>query len=124
MLFEVEFYEDHTGAEPVKEFILELQVKARTSKADRVRVNKVLTYIKVLQNHGTRAGMPYIKHIDGDIWELRPFGDRIFFFYFKNNTFILLHHFLKKAQKTPQREIDHAKHNMMDHKERSKENGK
>jgi phage-related protein len=123
-LFEVEFYEDTSGKEPVKDFIKELQAKGQTSKADRVRVNKLLTYIRVLQTHGTRAGEPYTKHIDGDIWELRPFNDRVFFFYFKNNTYILLHHFVKKTRKTPPNEIDHAKRNMLDHIERSKHDGK
>ncbi|MDZ5724784.1 type II toxin-antitoxin system RelE/ParE family toxin [Acetobacterium sp. K1/6] len=38
-----------------------------------------------------------VKHIDGDIWELRPLADRIFFFYWKDNTFVLLHYFHKKT---------------------------
>ena len=123
-MFEVEFYEDHSGKEPVKDFIKELQNKGQTSKTDRVRANKLLTYIRVLQTHGTRAGEPYTKHIDCDIWELRPFNDRVFFFYFKNNTYILLHHFVKKTRKTPPGEIDQAKKNMLDHIERSKNDGK
>ena len=66
--------------------------------------------------------MPYLKHIHGDLWELRPLRDRLFFFYFNNGTFILLHHFLKKTRKTPQREIDQAAKNMINHLERSREN--
>ena len=31
------------------------------------------------------------------------------YFFFKNNTFILLHHFRKKTQKTPRSEIEKAK---------------
>ena len=66
-MFEVEFYEDHNGIEPIKEFIMDLQTKAQNSKAARTRANKVLTHIRVLQQFGTRAGEPYIKHVDGDI---------------------------------------------------------
>jgi len=51
---------------------------------------------------------------------LRPLDDRIFFFYFRDNTFILLHHFLKKTKKTPRREIEQAKRNKADYLERSK----
>ena len=29
-------------------------------------------YIQVLSEYGKMAGEPYIKHLDGDIWELRP----------------------------------------------------
>ena len=105
-MFEVEFYEDRSSSEPIKDFIIELQTKGQTSKNDRIRSEKILTYIRVLQKYGTRAGEPYVKHIEDDIRELRPPDDRIFFFYFKDNTFILFHHFLKKTKKTPRKEID------------------
>ncbi|MFI3237795.1 MAG: type II toxin-antitoxin system RelE/ParE family toxin [Lachnospiraceae bacterium] len=29
----------------------------------------------------------------------------MFFFYWKDNKFVLLHHFLKKTQKTPQKKL-------------------
>jgi len=119
-MFEVEFYEDRSGSEPIKDFIVELQKKGQTGKNDRIRSEKILTYIRVLQEYGTRAGEPYVKHIKDDIWELRPLDDRIFFFYFRDKTFVLLHHFLKKTKKTPGRELEHAKRNLADHLERSK----
>jgi phage-related protein len=118
-MFEVEFYEDRNGNEPIKDLIVDLQVKGRTSKNDRIRSEKILTYIRVLQEYGTRAGEPYVKHIEDDIWELRPLDDRIFFFYFRDNAFVLLHHFLKKTKKTPRREIEQAKRNLTDYLERS-----
>ncbi|WP_353477518.1 type II toxin-antitoxin system RelE/ParE family toxin [Clostridium sp. MD294] len=37
-------------------------------------------------------------------------------------SFVLLHHFVKKTQKTPKREIEQAKRNLTDYRERSKEN--
>jgi phage-related protein len=119
-MFKVEFYEDRSGKEPIKDFIIELQTKGKTSKNERIRSEKILTYIRVLQEYGTRVGEPFIKHIEDDIWELRPLDDRIFFFYFRDNTFVLLHHFLKKTKKTPRREIDQAKRNLTNHLERSK----
>ena len=122
--FNVEFYENKDGEEPIKDFIENLKKSAATNKEDKTRVKKILTYIHSLEQYGTRAGYPYVKHIDGDIWELRPFSDRIFFFYWKDRTFILLHHFLKKTKKTPKREIEQAKRNMADHLERSDKNGK
>ena len=123
--FTVEFYENKNGDEPVKQFIKELSSKSSTSKEDRLRAKKVFAYIRALEKWGTRAGLPYMKHIEGDIWELRPLRDRIFFFYWKERTFILLHYFtFKKTQKTPKREIAQAKRNMLDYLERSgKDNG-
>jgi len=46
-MFEVEFYEDHSGSELVKEFIINLQAKSQNSKTDRVRANKVPTYSRL-----------------------------------------------------------------------------
>lgn len=47
--------------------------------------------------------------------ELRPGGNRVFFFYFDHGTYVLLHHFQKKSQKTPRREILKAKSEMKDY---------
>ena len=49
------------------------------------------------------------QYVQDGIWELRPGKNRVFFFYFKNDTFVLLHHFRKTTKKTPRREIDRAK---------------
>jgi len=43
----------------------------------------------------------------------------IFFASWTNEGFILLHHFIKKTQKTPKREIEQAKRNLKDIQERS-----
>ena len=117
-LFEVEFYDDKDGREPIKEYIDELQEKGKTSKKDRNRADKIYRYIRALQRTGTKAGLPYVKHIDGDIWELRPDNNRIFLFFWKDSTFVLVHHFIKKTSKTPKREMDKAKRNMLDYLER------
>ena len=101
-MFEVEFYFDKNGRSEIIEFLDEL--KNKTSKTDRVNREKILAYIGALQKYGTRIGKPYVKHIENELWELRPLGNRIFFFYWKDNKFVLLHHFIKKTQKTPQKE--------------------
>ena len=70
---------------------------------------QISLYIQLLEDNGTRPNENITKHIDDDIWELRPGNNRILYFYFKNDTFVLLHQFRKKTQKTPKREIDKAK---------------
>ena len=120
--FNADFYKDKSGKSPIKDFINELLKNAETNKEERTRAKKLLAYIDALERWGTRAGLPYVKYIEDNIWELRPLNDRVFFFFWKDKTFVLLHHFLKKTRKTPKREIDQAKRNMKDHLERSKEN--
>ena len=122
-MFSIEFYKDGSGREPIVEYIRELNNSALTNKDDRIHHKKIIEYLDVLSEYGVRAGMPYIKHIDGPIWELRPTNDRVFFFYWKNQTYLMLHHYIKKTEKAPPREIEQAKRNLKDHLERSESNG-
>ena len=118
-MFAVDFYEDRQGRQPVRELLITLRNKSKTSKDARVQYHKILAYIRSLEEYGTRIGEPAVKHIEGDLWELRPLSHRIFFFYWQDNRFILLHHYLKKTNKTPPKEIKQAKRNMQDYMERN-----
>ncbi|MGE9959188.1 type II toxin-antitoxin system RelE/ParE family toxin [Cloacibacillus porcorum] len=68
------------------------------------------------------AGMPYMRHLEGEIWELRPIRDRILFAGFVDGTFILLHSFMKQSQKTPPEEIAQAKRELEDFRTRYNSN--
>ena len=116
-MYEIIFYEDKNGNSPVYEYIKSLSGKS--DKDSRINFNKINDYIEILSLSGKMSGEPFMKHIDGDIWELRPIKNRIFFASWTNGEFILLHHFQKKSQKTPQREIEQAKRNLKDIRERS-----
>jgi phage-related protein len=77
-------------------------------------VRVVVSVYCALAEHGQSLSQTYMKHIDGDIWELRPIRDRIFFVAWKGDGFLLLHHFVKKSQRTPQKEIETAKRRYID----------
>jgi len=119
-LYKIQFYKDPSGHRPVREFILELSRKK--GKNSRINLGKIQDYIKALRQYGTRLGEPYVKHIEGDIWELRPLRNRIFFVGWTEGKFILLHHFMKKTGKTPKREVEKAKREYADFIKRSDEN--
>jgi len=118
-LYDIHYYKDENGKSPIADYLRELA--AKNDKNSRIKLYKIIDYVSYLQETGTGAGEPYIKHLDGDIWELRPIRDRILFAAWDGNSFILLHHFMKKTQKTPQREIDKAKRNLLDYRERSED---
>jgi len=118
-MFKIKVYEDANGNSPVADYLEELNVKARTSKDSRIRAKKIAEYFNTLKAYGTRAGLPTMRHIEDGIWELRPINDRFFFAYWKGDMFIVLHHYVKKAQKAPRREIDRAKQNLEDFLKRS-----
>ena len=111
-MYEIIFYEDEKGCKPVLEYLNELS--AANGKESRLRLKKAQDYINVLKTYGKTVGEPYMKHLDGEIWELRPTRDRVLFAGAIDGYFILLHQFLKKTQKTPSREIEQAEREYQD----------
>ena len=108
-MYNVEFYETQDGKSQIWEFLEELRIKAATSKDARIQHKQASLYIELLQQNGTRLNENIEKYLEDGIWELRPGNNRIFYFFFQENTFVLLHQFRKKSQKTPKREIEKAK---------------
>lgn len=72
---------------------------------------KVLRTIDLLEKFGAHLGMPHSKKVAPSLFELRARGKhevRIFYT-FQTNAIVLLHGFIKKSQKLPQKEIETAK---------------
>ncbi|MBR5506919.1 MAG: type II toxin-antitoxin system RelE/ParE family toxin [Clostridia bacterium] len=114
-MYTVEFYENANGESELWNFLEELRKKSSTNKDARIQYKQISLYIQLLQDNGTRLQDNITKHIDDGIWELRPGNNRVFYFFFKGDTFVLLHHFKKKTQKTPRREIEKAKSERKDY---------
>ena len=108
-MYNVEFYETQDGKSQIWEFLENLRIKAANSKDTRIQHKQASLYIELLQQNGTRLNENITKHLEDGIWELRPGNNRVFYFFFQDNTFVLLHQFRKKTQKTPKREIEKAK---------------
>ena len=119
-MYGIEFYTDRKGKKPVREFIKDLS--AKKDKDSRIRASKINDYLQALTEHGATLGEPYMKKIDGEIWELRPLSDRIMFAAWVEGSFLLISHFVKKSQKTPPAEIEKAKRLLKEFRERSKKN--
>ena len=119
-MYKIIFYRDKNGNEPVFEYMKKLSKKK--DKDSRINLNKMQDYIQALSTYGTQLPENYVKHLDGEIWELRPIRNRILFAGIIEGKYVLLHHFIKKTQKTPLREIEQAKRELADFIERSKEN--
>ena len=102
--FEVIFYSTPNGKEPAKEFLNSLDLKMRA---------KMVGTISILQEFGTSVREPYSKHIGDGIFELRAkVGSdisRVMYFFYLGGKIILTNGFIKKTQKTPEKEIDLAK---------------
>ena len=121
-MYEIIFYEDKKGYSDVVSYIKELNRKSKLDKTSRINLNKIIAYFDLLQKMGTRVGVPVTKHLEGEIWELRPLKNRFLYAYYKDNKFVVLHHFVKKTQKTPRRELEIAKRKLKDFMERNEKN--
>jgi phage-related protein len=95
-MWQIHFYEDHRGKSPVLDFINGL------SPMDRAKVNNGL---RLLEEFGIDLGMPPARRIEDRLWELRPGGNRLFYFLYTERRFVILHGFRKQSMKTPQKEI-------------------
>lgn len=114
-MYSVEFYETDSGKCGVWDFLEELRAKSAKNKDTRIQYKQITLCIELLQQKGTYLPDNITKFIDDGIWELRPGCNRIFYFYYDNNTFVLLHHFRKKTNKTPPAEIQKAKNERDDY---------
>jgi phage-related protein len=80
------------------------------TKLEKPAIAKVLRTIDLLEHFGNRLEMPHSKNIDRSLFELRIRGQQeirlIYTFY--NNKAVILHGFIKKSQKIPQKEISTA----------------
>ena len=108
-MYEIEFYETEDGKCPIWDFLEALRLKAPTNKDARIQHKQASLYIELLQQNGTHMNAEITKHLDDGIWEIRPGNNRVFYFFYQNDTYVLLHQFRKKSQKTPKREIEKAK---------------
>ena len=108
------FYETVSGNCPLEDFLETLSEKHHA---------KVIRDLELLEEFGKDLGGGYISNIKGKLWELRICfaGDisRIMYFIHKGSIFVMLHGFIKKTQKTPNREIDIALSRMKDYLERN-----
>lgn len=115
-MHKIYFYRNRRGEQPVLDYLRELS--GRSDKDSRIKANKIRDYVKALSQYGLSLGEPRLKYLGNGLWELRPLRDRILFVAWIDDSFVLLHHFMKKTQKTPAREIETARRALEDIQER------
>jgi phage-related protein len=93
----VYFYQSESGNEPVREWLKELGAEDRKTIGEDIKTVEL----------GWPVGMPLVRKMDADLWEIRiDLSRRIarVLFTVAGNRMFLLHGFIKKSQRTP--EID------------------
>ncbi len=110
MAWELRYYLDSRGGNPVEEFIKGLP------EEDRAFVRARIGFLGEL---GNRVREPHSKSLGRGLFELRTRSRRILYCFKPGNVIVLLHGFTKKTQKTPQREMDVALKRMEEVKDES-----
>src|SRR3972149_64797 len=108
----IEYYVTDNGKYPVKDFVDGLSPEGKA---------KYIFISDLLEQYGIAVREPYVKAIKGKrkLFEIRIKDKsnihRIIYFVYTGKTFILLHGFTKKTQRTPAKEIRIAETRMKDY---------
>jgi phage-related protein len=75
---------------------------------------RFLRIAELIERHGPGAvHEPYVKHLEGKLWEMRMKGRdgiaRAIYMTAKGERVVVLHAFVKKTQRTPQRALEIAR---------------
>jgi len=66
-----------------------------------------------LRARNVRARFPLVRHLEGDLWELREESQtniyRIVYFFYTGRRIVFVHGFQKKTDRTPRRELELAR---------------
>ena len=95
-MYVVKLYETQGGKFPVKDYLKKL---AKESKYNEI--GQIELYIDRLKQYGMTINNSFpetIRKLRDDIYELRPGKNRVFFFYYTGNEFVLLHAYRKHSQ--------------------------
>ena len=117
---EIELYTTEGGRIPLREYLRDLKKKNKQNDINAIRV-----YLDRLKEYGPEIDQYYpqsTRKLNKEgLWELRPGGNRVFFFYFTGEKIVLLHAYQKQGQKTPQSELDRAMREMKDYRGRAQD---
>ncbi len=102
-MWEIAYYESSSGRYPVAKFIESLDVKSKA---------KIARTIDLLEEFGANLGMPYVRYLENQLWELRVRYShkrhRIIYFLYNGREFVLLHGFTKKTGPVSRKDINLA----------------
>lgn len=109
-MWHIQLYQSQAGHYPVADYLEGLDARSRA---------KVARVIDLLEEFGIQLGMPYAKHLEDKVWELRSrqgrLRHRILYFLNTGNTFVLLHGLTKKTDAVSRSDIRLAKERAQDY---------
>lgn len=114
-MYDVIFYIDQHGNNEIGDY-LELLSRSH-QRSDRILLKKIYFQLHTLRIKGPNIREPQAKYLKGyshPLMELRPILVRIFYAGVDANTYILFHYYVKRKDKTDNREVRKAIRNLDD----------
>ncbi len=120
-MYNLDYYIDEKGNCLFDDYLKQLKKNGCIAE-----IEKIEHYISLLKDKGERIFFfkDHAKRLVYDLCELRPYPNRVFYYFCRfNNKYVILHIFKKKTNKTPDEEIEKAI-NEINNYERMIKNGK
>jgi phage-related protein len=93
------------------EIILHIKLEKFLLNLEPAIASRTYKTIDLLEKYSIQAGMPHVKYLEKNLYELRTAGKQHIriFFCFNLKKIILLHGIIKKTSKTPLKELSTAR---------------
>ncbi|WP_127580445.1 type II toxin-antitoxin system RelE/ParE family toxin [Paenibacillus koleovorans] len=113
-MFDADFYETAKGNSEVKDFLRDLNLRAKAGDKNAVALlDSILYTVARVREEGPQVGLPHTRPLRNGMWELRPSKYRIPYFLWRKKL-LLLTVFRKSTGPTPMHELDRAEERMKD----------
>ncbi|PIQ83072.1 MAG: hypothetical protein COV76_00595 [Candidatus Omnitrophica bacterium CG11_big_fil_rev_8_21_14_0_20_64_10] len=109
---QVVYYVDARGCSPVLSLLQELPAKEQ---------QKILAYVSYLEERGEELRRPISDYVGDKLYELRPGGHRVLYFFMLRGCAVIVHLFRKKTDRLPESEKKIALSRMQDFLRRYRE---
>lgn len=100
----------------MEDHILHSKGGSRDSSLSDRNTGQFVTYPELIEEFGPSLGLPHTAPMGGGLFEIRAKGKegigRAFFCTVKGQEIVILHSFIKKAQRTPKKELEKARRRM------------
>lgn len=112
-MYNIEFYTNRNGQSEILNFLEALRTKSKTSKDARIQYNQIVFYIDLLAKNGSNLPIKITKHLEEDIWELRPGYNRVFISIMTTSNMCFFIIFAKNRKRRQRRSFSGPRQNAM-----------
>ncbi|MFC6201958.1 type II toxin-antitoxin system RelE/ParE family toxin [Lactiplantibacillus nangangensis] len=114
-MYEIDLYENAAGNSEIRDYLE--KINGSRQRDDQKVLKKLIYQMQLLSRLGPNLTEPNAKRLKGyrySIMELRPLPERVFYAAWGKESYVLLHHYTKRQNRTDIREVERALKNLDD----------